>query len=108
MRYAGGRRRRVPLKPLLVFCGVFVTGLGLLMLQLKSLDFEFRASNNGSSSQDMAAASWRAAGTTVKKPCLTVEEMGKDFRRGVGKESLRVRTIIEKHFVANGTFEILA
>ncbi|XP_057445793.1 uncharacterized protein LOC130737937 [Lotus japonicus] len=106
MRYAGGRRRRVPLKPLLVFCGVFVTGLGLLMLQLKSLDFEFRASNNGSSSKDMAAASWRAADTTVKKPCLTVEEMGKDFRRGVGKESLRVRTIIQKHFVANGASRV--
>ena len=40
-----------------------------------------------------------------EKPCAAVEEMGKDFEAGVvGKETLRVRRIIEDHFDLNGSY----
>ncbi|TKY63026.1 hypothetical protein E2542_SST12891 [Spatholobus suberectus] len=107
MRYGGGRKRRLLLQPFLVLCAT-VTGLGLLMLALRPLDppitvdfprdFEFGDSN--SSSLD-------GGGIVGEKPCATVEEMGKDFETGVvGKETLRVRRIIEDHFVLNGASRI--
>ncbi|KAK7315859.1 hypothetical protein VNO77_34441 [Canavalia gladiata] len=111
MRYGRGRRRRGALLPFLVLCAL-VTGLGLLMLALRSLDapppttvtfpraLELHDSNNGSASK--VVASQRVG----EKPCATVEEMGKDFKRGVGKESLRVRRIIRNHFVANGASRV--
>ncbi|TKY46281.1 hypothetical protein E2542_SST28319 [Spatholobus suberectus] len=110
MRYGGGKRTRVALQPFLVLCAL-VTGLGLLVLALRPLDAPtttvpfsrasaFNSSNNGSSVERVAS---RRVGA---KPCATVEEMGKDFRRGVGKESLRVRKIIENHFVANGASRV--
>ncbi|TKY46275.1 hypothetical protein E2542_SST28313 [Spatholobus suberectus] len=110
MRYGGGKRTRVALQPFLVLCAL-VTGLGLLVLALRPLDAPtttvpfsrasaFNSSNNGSSVERVES---RRVGA---KPCATVEEMGKDFRRGVGKESLRVRKIIENHFVANGASRV--
>ncbi|KAK7336114.1 hypothetical protein VNO77_16646 [Canavalia gladiata] len=111
MRYGGGRRRRMLLQPFLVLCAT-VTGLGLLMLALRPLDppitidfprdFEFGDSN--SSSFDGRV---NGAGIIGEKPCATVEEMGKDFETGVvGKDTLRVRRIIEEHFVLNGASRI--
>lgn len=117
MRYGGGKRRSLSLKPLFVLC-VVVTGLGLLVLSLRPLDApasstvplsrasssEFNTfSNNGSRVESILAV--RHVG---ERPCKTVEEMGEDFGGGVGKESLRVRRIIQNHFLANGTFAFLA
>ncbi|KAH1260438.1 hypothetical protein GmHk_02G003564 [Glycine max] len=88
-----------------------VTGLGLLVLSLRPLDApasstvplsrasssEFNTfSNNGSRVESILAV--RHVG---ERPCKTVEEMGEDFGGGVGKESLRVRRIIQNHFLAN-------
>lgn len=117
MRYGGGKRRSLSLKPLFVLC-VVVTGLGLLVLSLRPLDApasstvplsrasssEFNTfSNNGSRVESILAV--RHVG---ERPCKTVEEMGEDFTSGVGKkESLRVRRMIQNHFLANGTFAFL-
>ncbi|KAG5051004.1 hypothetical protein AAZX31_02G061700 [Glycine max] len=115
MRYGGGKRRSLSLKPLFVLC-VVVTGLGLLVLSLRPLDApasstvplsrasssEFNTfSNNGSRVESILAV--RHVG---ERPCKTVEEMGEDFGGGVGKESLRVRRIIQNHFLANGASRV--
>ncbi|KAH1260439.1 hypothetical protein GmHk_02G003564 [Glycine max] len=93
-----------------------VTGLGLLVLSLRPLDApasstvplsrasssEFNTfSNNGSRVESILAV--RHVG---ERPCKTVEEMGEDFGGGVGKESLRVRRIIQNHFLANGASRV--
>ncbi|KAG5100038.1 hypothetical protein JHK82_045090 [Glycine max] len=122
MRYGGGKRRRVALKPFFVLC-VSVTGFGLLVLSLRLLDAPAsstvplsRASSSSSSSSSEFNTSSKN-GSRVKgvvavrrvgeKPCKTVEEMGEDFTSGVGKkESLRVRRMIQNHFLANGASRI--
>ena len=104
------------LQPFLVLCAV-VTGLGLLMLALRPLDppitvdfprdFEFEDSNSssfdGGGAVGVIGVGNMGVGSAGGKACATVEEMGKDFRRGVGKETLRARRIIEHHFVVNGS-----
>ncbi|KAL5173396.1 hypothetical protein HKD37_16G045946 [Glycine soja] len=122
MRYGGGKRRRVALKPFFVLC-VSVTGFGLLVLSLRLLDAPAsstvplsRASSSSSSSSSEFNTSSKN-GSRVKgvvavrrvgeKPCKTVEEMGEDFTSGVGKkESLRVRRMIQNHFLANGASRV--
>ncbi|XP_020235619.1 uncharacterized protein LOC109815331 [Cajanus cajan] len=112
MRYGGGRKRRMLLQPFLVLCAS-VTGLGLLMLALRPLDppitvdfprdFEFGVSNDSR----LDGGGGDSSGIVGEKPCAAVEEMGKDFETGVsGKETLRVRRIIEDHFVLNGASRI--
>lgn len=109
------------LKPFFVLC-VSVTGFGLLVLSLRLLDAPAsstvplsRASSSSSSSEFNTSSKngSRVKGVVAvrrvgEKPCKTVEEMGEDFGGGVGKESLRVRRIIQNHFLANGTFAFLA
>ncbi|XP_061359777.1 uncharacterized protein LOC133303816 isoform X1 [Gastrolobium bilobum] len=110
MRYGGGRRRRMLLQPFLVLCAI-VTGVGLLILALRPLDppitVDFpRDSEFGdfnSSSLDGGAA---AEEIVREKPCATVEEMGNDFGAGTEKEALRVRRIIDDHFVVNGASRV--
>ncbi|XP_045797279.1 uncharacterized protein LOC123891449 [Trifolium pratense] len=116
MRYGGGRRRRMLLQPFLVLCAT-VTGLGLLMLALRPLDpppikvvyaKDFQLVDSNSSDFDVGD------GTLMEKPppatsktCATVEEMGNDFVNGLAvKETLRVRRIIEQHFVLNGASRV--
>lgn len=102
------------LQPFLVLCAT-VTGVGLLMLALRPLDpqisvkyardYDFIDSNT--SAFDVGWAVEEKPPPTAK-PCATVEEMGKDFESGfVVKETLRVRSIIEKHFVLNGNYLFL-
>lgn len=108
MRYGGGRRRRMVLQPFLVLCAM-VTGVGLLMLALRPLDppitVDFPRDSefgdfNSSFGLDVGGG---GGGSIGEKPCATVEQMGKDFEAGLAvKESLRVRRIIEHHFVVNG------
>ncbi|ESW33682.1 hypothetical protein PHAVU_001G090000 [Phaseolus vulgaris] len=109
MRYGGGRKRRMLLQPFLVLCAT-VTGVGLLMLALRPLDppitvdfpRDFELGDSNSSSFDGGGT-----GFGREKPCATVEDMGKDFEIGlVKKETLRVRRIIEDHFVLNGASRI--
>ncbi|KAG4939362.1 hypothetical protein JHK86_045503 [Glycine max] len=119
MRYGGGKRRRVALKPFFVLC-VSVTGFGLLVLSLRLLDAPAsstvplsRASSSSSSEFNTSSKNGsRVKGVVAvrrvgEKPCKTVEEMGEDFTSGVGKkESLRVRRMIQNHFLANGASRV--
>lgn len=105
MRYGGGRKRRMLLQPFLVLCAT-VTGLGLFMLALRPLDppitvdFPKKIELGDSNSSNMNGGDGGG-----EKPCAAVEEMGKDFEAGVvGKETLRVRRIIEDHFDLNGSY----
>ncbi|XP_027936635.1 uncharacterized protein LOC114191580 [Vigna unguiculata] len=109
MRYGGGRKRRMLLQPFLVLCAT-VTGVGLLMLALRPLDppitvdfpRDVKLGDSKSSSSDGGGT-----GFVGEKPCATVEEMGKDFENGVvANETLRVRRIIEDHFILNGASRI--
>ncbi|KAG4940418.1 hypothetical protein JHK87_044289 [Glycine soja] len=107
MRYGGGRKRRMLLQPFLVLCAT-VTGLGLFMLALRPLDppitvdFPKKIELGDSNSSNMNGGDGGG-----EKPCAAVEEMGKDFEAGVvGKETLRVRRIIEDHFDLNGASRI--
>ncbi|KAK8470143.1 hypothetical protein PHAVU_004G070700 [Phaseolus vulgaris] len=115
MRHGGGKRKRVAPKPFVVLCSL-VTGLfGLLVLVFRPMEdaprtpvpfaraSEFNGSSlDGGRSMEGVVAFERVA----EKACKTVEEMGEDYGRGVGKESLRVRKIIENHFVANGASRV--
>lgn len=107
------------LKPFFVLC-VSVTGFGLLVLSLRLLDAPAsstvplsRASSSSSEFNTSSKNGSRVKGVVAvrrvgEKPCKTVEEMGEDFTSGVGKkESLRVRRMIQNHFLANGTFAFL-
>uniref|UniRef100_I1MNM9 Uncharacterized protein n=1 Tax=Glycine max TaxID=3847 RepID=I1MNM9_SOYBN len=118
MRYGGGKRRRVALKPFFVLC-VSVTGFGLLVLSLRLLDAPAsstvplsRASSSSSEFNTSSKNGSRVKGVVAvrrvgEKPCKTVEEMGEDFTSGVGKkESLRVRRMIQNHFLANGASRV--
>lgn len=101
------------LQPFLVLCAM-VTGVGLLMLALRPLDppitvdfpgdFEVGDSNSFDVDDDVDVGGGEKIG---QKRCASVEEMGKDFENGiVVKETLRVRKIIEDHFVMNGEFHL--
>nr|XP_004492157.1 uncharacterized protein LOC101488939 isoform X2 [Cicer arietinum]XP_012568933.1 uncharacterized protein LOC101488939 isoform X1 [Cicer arietinum] len=123
MRYGGGRRRRMLLQPFLVLCAT-VTGVGLLIMALRPLDpppimvnyvrnsevVEFNSSSLDvfhNSSLDNSSGLDVGGGPIEEKTCATVEEMGKDFESGVvGKETLKVRRIIEEHFVLNGASRV--
>ncbi|BAU01724.1 uncharacterized protein HKW66_Vig0148200 [Vigna angularis] len=115
MRLGGGKRRRVAPKPYVVFCALVTGLLGLLLLTFRPLEdaprplvpfaraSEFNvSSSDGGTSVEGVLAFQRVA----EKACKTVEEMGEDFGKGVGMESLRVRKIIENHFVANGALRV--
>lgn len=109
------------LQPFLVLCAT-VTGVGLLIMALRPLDpppimvnyvrnsevVEFNSSSLDvfhNSSLDNSSGLDVGGGPIEEKTCATVEEMGKDFESGVvGKETLKVRRIIEEHFVLNGSY----
>ncbi|GLT81640.1 hypothetical protein SLE2022_000780 [Rubroshorea leprosula] len=108
MRYGGSRKKPVPLGLLLFLCATF-TGIGLLILTLRSVDpsppadlptqFDLRNSSSGARDDDAALA---GAPKIASPTCATVEEMGEVFRAGFSGESLRVRRIIQRHFALNG------
>ncbi|KAF7819378.1 uncharacterized protein G2W53_024833 [Senna tora] len=111
MRYGGVRRRKTFLQPFIILCAV-LAGLGLLMLALRPLDPPIRVDFPGDSELD-DSDNWSSDGdggtprdSGVRPPCATVEEMGKDFRRDVWSESMRVRRMIENHFVMNGAARV--
>ncbi|KAJ9189738.1 hypothetical protein P3X46_000994 [Hevea brasiliensis] len=126
--YYGSRRRRVSVHAFLGVVAVF-TGVGLLMLTLRSVDPPYNdalflsnlqaeeddrgaagggldsmfASRNGTISAEVDAYREKTGGS---KSCATVEEMGESFKGAAWKESLRVRRIIQEHFAVNGASRI--
>lgn len=112
VRYGGIRRGQMLLQPFLFLCAL-VAGFGLLMLALRPLDppivvdFPIQVGNGDSKTSSfdgVIVADSEPLGNRVEKSCATVEEMGHDFRSVDWKETLRVRRIIENHFIVNGTF----
>lgn len=111
--YHGSRRRRVTVHSLLIVIAIF-TGLGLLILTLKSVDPpeptrflpNIKEESNSSSSVGPVIAR-NIGGGGGAKSCATVEEMGENLKGDrVWKESLRVRNIIADHFDSNGVSRV--
>lgn len=98
---------------LLIVIAIF-TGLGLLILTLKSVDppeptrFLPNIKEESSSSSSVGPVIARnIGGGGGAKSCATVEEMGENLKgERVWKESLRVRNIIADHFDSNGTVSV--
>lgn len=112
--YHGSRRRRVTVHSLLIVIAIF-TGLGLLILTLKSVDPpeptrflpNIKEESSSSSSVGPVIARNIGGGGGGAKSCATVEEMGENLKGDrVWKESLRVRNIIADHFYSNGTVSL--
>lgn len=98
----------------LIVCAVCI-GIGLLTVSLRSvdppIDDDFPVNHEV---QDASSASLSGGGpenqsegnrgkSETERSCATVEEMGEVFKGGFLKESLRVRRIIQDHFLLNGT-----
>ncbi|KAF9666186.1 hypothetical protein SADUNF_Sadunf16G0203300 [Salix dunnii] len=113
--YHGSRRRRVTVHSLLIVIAIF-TGLGLLILTLKSVDPPEpprllpnikEDSSSSSSGGTVIARNIGGGGGGGAKSCATVEEMGKSLKGDrVWKENLRVRNIIADHFNSNGASRV--
>ncbi|KAI3457802.1 hypothetical protein Pfo_014465 [Paulownia fortunei] len=106
------RRRRVPLPFLLILIAVF-TVLGLLMVDLRSIDSAPKLPIRNKTLEILGKEDISANMTMDKleeakvgKKCATVEEMGEIFSRGYLEESLRVRRIIHNHFAVNGASRV--
>lgn len=114
MRYSGSRKKPAPLGLLLALCATF-TGIGLLILTLRSVDpsppvdLPTRFGLRNYSSDPLDISFLAADGPTKsQKTCATVEEMGKVFGGSVLEESLRVRKLIQRHFDVNGASTVRA
>uniref|UniRef100_A0A6N2MEI4 Uncharacterized protein n=2 Tax=Salix viminalis TaxID=40686 RepID=A0A6N2MEI4_SALVM len=112
--YHGSRRRRVTVHSLLIVIAIF-TGLGLLILTLKSVDPpeptrllpNIKEDSSSSSSGGTVIARNIGGGGGGAKSCATVEEMGESLKGDrVWKENLRVRNIIADHFNSNGASRV--
>ncbi|KAL2505464.1 hypothetical protein Adt_21085 [Abeliophyllum distichum] len=112
------RRRRVSVNCFLISSAVF-TGLGLLILTLRSIDpsTDLPIKNTAlqivekdeSFSNLIDKTLNKSEKAKVKKnvkSCATVEEMGEIFSKGYRNESLRVRRIIQNHFALNGASRV--
>ncbi|XP_038698455.1 uncharacterized protein LOC119996028 isoform X2 [Tripterygium wilfordii] len=118
MKYRESRKKRRVVPTLLVACAAF-TVVGLLILSLRSVDpppaIDFPTNSVDSDSASASnttdpsignGSEKNKSGEESKKSCASVEEMGKPFRRGAWKESLRVRRIIQHHFDINGASRV--
>ncbi|KAI3503615.1 hypothetical protein L1887_32061 [Cichorium endivia] len=97
------RRKAVSLHCLLIASATF-TGIGILFLTLRSLDDPSSFTTHHFTTTITQQEDERP--TTKSKGCATVEEMGDDFRAGFLEQSLRVRSIIRRHFDLNGAARI--
>ncbi|KAA8530081.1 hypothetical protein F0562_004790 [Nyssa sinensis] len=112
MRFVGLRRRRLPpVHAFLIACAVF-TGVGLLILTLRSVDpsidvhFPTNTIQEVADEADAVLNSQNDTEAKTNKGCATVEEMGEIFRPGFWEESTKVRKIIQHHFALNGPSRI--
>ncbi|GFS34353.1 hypothetical protein Acr_00g0033490 [Actinidia rufa] len=107
--FVGSRRRRLSVHHVLIACAFF-TGLGLLMLTLRSiapsLDGSFPMNTTQEVFEKARAILKPKTDASTAKGCATVEEMGQIFGGGFWEESLKVRTIIRHHFDLNGASRV--
>ncbi|XP_010556300.1 PREDICTED: uncharacterized protein LOC104825638 [Tarenaya hassleriana] len=112
MKRGGSRRRRLSVC-MVLFASVIFTGLGLLLLTLRSVDPNSFVIDDDDGDVVLDSASvgekdqeWRATASSGARPCATVEEMGSEFEGDFAEQSLRVRQIIRRHFDVNGASAI--
>ncbi|KAJ6302277.1 hypothetical protein OIU77_016378 [Salix suchowensis] len=104
--YHGSRRRRVTVHSLLIVIAIF-TGLGLLILTLKSVDPpeptrllpNIKEDSSSSSSGGTVIARNIGGGGGGAKSCATVEEMGESLK---GDRASRVRDLPAEQFCRHG------
>ncbi|XP_052189424.1 uncharacterized protein LOC127799432 [Diospyros lotus] len=100
MRSAGSRRRRLSsIRHGFLMACAFCTGVGLVVLTLRSVD-------PPPSAEDLPSVLKEKVEASRAKGCATVEEMGEAFGGGFWGESLRVRRIIHRHFALNGAARV--
>ncbi|CAN6472262.1 unnamed protein product [Victoria cruziana] len=112
MRHHASRRRRasgVRFRPVILLCAIFmVTGLFLIFtrpVDRSELVISGQTQVTGEERQ-VLPKSPESASIARQPMCATVEEMGKQFESGSGKESLRVRRMIKDHFSRNGAVRV--
>ncbi|KAF9594240.1 hypothetical protein IFM89_028897 [Coptis chinensis] len=97
-----------PLQGCLLISAIF-TGLGLLFLTLNKLTSSHLHHHTTEVSfldlNDVGSLSNDTCHDDAAATCATVEEMGEVFASELAKGSLRVRKIIENHFLLHGTCE---
>ncbi|KAG9446385.1 hypothetical protein H6P81_012513 [Aristolochia fimbriata] len=107
MRYHRSPRRRFTLRRFFLLFGVLAV-CSVLLTALRSIGSLDTAQLPPVGEDEPVG---RFAEPTVGSPlvrstCATVEQMGEQFAAGSSKESLRVRRIIERHFVMNGATRV--
>ncbi|XP_050234980.1 uncharacterized protein LOC126683183 [Mercurialis annua] len=130
LSYGSKRRRLISVHSFIITVAlIFFSGVGLLYFTLRSddppndsvfhlqqqlLDYQTAAADDTNiyitsasyptgSVTEMDRIRYRNSSAAGSKSCATVEEMGESFNGGdVWKESLRVRSIIHRHFAVNG------
>lgn len=100
------RRRRLSLIQMFLIACAFFSGVGLLILTLRSVDLTAGEDLHSTNQQEIVAAGDDVANVTTNQGCATVEEMGEGFRGGFREESLRIRSIIQHHFALNGASRV--
>lgn len=119
MKAMGWRRRRVNLVQWCLRSTVALTGIGLLLICLRSIEPSSdisKITTGISSPEEIKEAGTDEMDKVIRHPaqeanskgCATVEEMGEIFARGFREESLRARLLIHNHFAFNGAARIRA
>ncbi|KAM0058503.1 hypothetical protein Hdeb2414_s0005g00170921 [Helianthus debilis subsp. tardiflorus] len=102
--FGRSRRKTASLHCLLIASATF-TGIGILLLTLRSLD-DPSVSTAQNLTETVTQQAEQSQTSTPSKRCATVEEMGDEFRGGFVEQSLRVRDIIRRHSDVNGATRV--
>lgn len=106
--FSGRSRRKtttVSLHSLLIASAAF-TGIGLLLLTLRSLDDPLMSTSDLVNDDVSGVEDENKVVVNSKGSCASVEEMGDEFRGGFVEESVRVRDVIRRHFDRNGAARV--
>ncbi|XP_031258312.1 uncharacterized protein LOC116116362 [Pistacia vera] len=124
MRHGGSRRRRLSARLIIAAFAIFSTGVGLLMLLIMMFALTSIAPPTPNvdkflqnpadvvstpvfpetKTENITVGSSNSSSSL--KRCVTVEEMGEVFKGHVWEESLRVRKLIQNHFLLNGASRV--
>ncbi|XP_031271421.1 uncharacterized protein LOC116129831 [Pistacia vera] len=124
MRHGGSRRRRLSARLIIAGFAIFSTGVGLLMLLIMMFALTSIAPPTPNvdkflqnpaevvstpvfpetKTENITVGSSNSSSSL--KRCVTVEEMGEVFKGHVWEESLRVRKLIQNHFLLNGASRV--
>ncbi|XP_044501269.1 uncharacterized protein LOC123222513 [Mangifera indica] len=126
MRHRGSRRRRLSARLIIAVLSILATGVGLLMLLIimfaltslapstlavdefhkKPADVIYTPVSRETKAENITVETSNSTSRSSSKRCATVEEMGEVFKGDVWEESLRVRKLIQNHFLLNGASRV--